>query len=93
MKKIPRHIPQDSCKPKIDYPCSWQYKVIGESRADICSVVEAAVQDKPYVLTDSNVSSSGRYISMNLKVTVHDDEQRLALYRVMGDDPAIKVIL
>ena len=93
MKKIPSHIPQDSCKPKIDYPCLWQYKIIGESRADITRVVEAAVQEQPYVLTDSHVSSSGRYLSMSLELTVHNDEQRLSLYRIMGDDPAIKVIL
>jgi len=86
-------MPQDSCKPKIDYPCQWQYKIIGESRADICRVVETAVQEQAYVLTDSNVSSSGRYISMNLDVTVQDEEQRIAFYRVMGDDPTIKVIL
>ena len=86
-------MPQDSCKPKIDYPCPWQYKIIGESKVDICRVVEAAVQEQAYVLTDSNVSSSGRYISMNLDVTVQDEEQRIALYRIMGDDPTIKVIL
>lgn len=94
MKKIPKHIPQDSsCKPKIDYPCTWQYKIIGESKTDITRVVDTAVQYQPYVLTDSNVSSSGRYISMNLELTVENDEQRLALYRIMGADPAIKVIL
>ncbi len=93
MKNRANHIPQDSCKPKIDYPCTWQYKIIGISKADICRVVESVVQEQPYVLTDSHVSRSGRYVSMNLEMTVHDEEQRLALYRIMGDDPAIKVIL
>ena len=93
MVKLPGHVPQDGCKPKIDYPCTWQYKIIGSSKNDICRGVEAAVQDQPYVLTDSNVSRSGKYISVNLELTVNDEEQRLGLYRVLGADPAIKVVL
>ena len=95
MKKIPRHIPQDSCKPRIDYPCSWQYKIIGESCEEIRRVVEMAVQKKkkPFELIKSNVSSGGRYVSMNLELIVENEEQRLALYRVIAANPAIKVVI
>ena len=44
-------------------------------------------------LTDSHVSSGGRYVSMNLEVTVDGDEERLALYRLLAADPAIRVVL
>jgi len=93
MRKILQHIPQDSCRPRIDYPCSWQYKIIGESRDEIRRVVEMSVQKKPFVLTESNVSRMGRYVSMNLELIVEDEVQRLELYRVIAANPAIKVVL
>ncbi len=93
MKKFPAHIPRDSCKPKIDYPCSWQYKIIGESREEIRRVVESSVQQKPFELSESNVSSGGRYVSMNLELIVEDEDQRLKLYRIIGESPAVKVVL
>jgi len=93
MKKIPLGIHTDSCRPRIDYPCRWQYKIIGESRTEICRVVEMHVQERPLQLTDSNISSGGRYVSMNLEVIVENDEQRLELYRLLAGHPAIKVVL
>ncbi len=93
MKKLPRHIPQDSCKPRIDYPCSWQYKIIGKGRNEIRMVVENTLREKPFTLTESHVSSRGSYVSMNLEVTVENDAQRLELYRVFAASSAIKVVL
>lgn len=79
--------------PKIDYPCRWQYKIIGESRVEIRRAVELHVQQRPLALTDSHVSSGGRYVSMNLEVTVCGDEERLSLYRLLAAEPAIRVVL
>jgi putative lipoic acid-binding regulatory protein len=93
MKKIPNHIPGSSCKPRIDYPCSWQYKIIGESREAIHRLIEEAVKDRHFTLTDSNVSHSGRYVSMNLELIVHTEEQRLELYYILTASPEIKVVL
>lgn len=93
MKKIPTHIPDNTCKPRIDYPCQWQYKIIGESTVAIRKIVESTVSDRAFTLTESNVSSSGRYVSMNLELIVQDEEQRLALYRILADRPEIKVVL
>lgn len=86
-------MPASSSRPIIDYPCTWQYKIIGESRAAIRKVVAEAVADRHFTLTDSNVSSSGRYVSMSLELTVHNDEQRLELYRIFAASQEIKVVL
>lgn len=80
-------------RPRIDYPCRWQYKIIGESRTEIRRVVEHHVSERPLALTDSHVSSGGRYVSMNLEVSVGSDEERLALYRLLAAEPAIRVVL
>ena len=78
---------------KIDYPCLYQYKIIGEGKNEIRRLVESSVHGKPFSLTESNVSSSGRYVSMNLELIVESDEQRLELYRVLAGHEAIKVVL
>lgn len=94
MKKLPAHQPaDDTCKPKIDYPCMWQYKIIGESATVITQLVADLVHEKDYVLKRSNVSSGGRYVSMSLELMVQTEERRLELYRVLADDPTVKVVL
>lgn len=80
-------------RPQIDYPCRWLYKLIGESRAEMRRAVERHVQERPLALSDSHVSSTGRYVSLNLEVTVESDEERLALYRLLAGEPAIRVVL
>lgn len=93
MKKIPAQPSGQSCKPQIDYPCTWQYKIIGESAAAITRLAAEHVYEKGYTLIDSNVSSGGRYVSMALELTVQSDERRLELYRLLAADPTVKVVL
>jgi putative lipoic acid-binding regulatory protein len=92
MEKIPEQ-PSGSCKPKIDYPCVWQYKVIGMERETVCTAISEHLGDAPYSLADSRTSSGGKYVSVNLEVTVYSDYHRLRLYQVLGDHPDIKVVL
>lgn len=93
MKKIPTKSSGQSCKPKIDYPCTWQYKIIGESATEITRLVKEHVCEKGYILTNSNVSSGGRYISMSLELIVNSDERRLELYKLLAADSTVKVVL
>jgi len=93
MMKMFQRADSGPCRPKITYPCRWQYTIIGESRADICQTVRQHIREEPLQLTDSNVSRNGRYISMNLEVTVHSEEQRRELYTLLAAHPTIKVVL
>lgn len=92
MEKIPEQ-PSGSCKAKIDYPCVWQYKVIGMKREAMRAAISEHLGDAPYSLAESRVSSGGKYISMALELSVNSDAQRLRLYQVLGDHPDIKVVL
>jgi len=93
LKKIPFHQPVVSCRPKIDYPCTWQYRIIGESATAITELVTEIVHEKGYTLTRANVSRGGRYVSMALELTVQTEERRLELYRLLAADPTVKVVL
>ncbi len=83
----------EACKPDINYPCAWQFKIIGYNRDDITKVVETVVTESLYLLTDSNTSSKGRYISMGLELIVHSEEERLLLYQQLVSHQAIKIVL
>lgn len=95
MKNISLSSPNNSCgaKAKIDYPCLWQYKVIGEDREAMIGAIKKSVGNDAHVVTDSNVSSSGRYLSLNMETVVLDEEHRLRIHRTLADHQAVKVVL
>ena len=81
------------CKPEIHYPCQWQYRIIGEDRAAMHQAIATWVAASAGTVCDANVSSGGRYISLSLEVTVHDDAERLRLYQLLAGHPAIRMVL
>jgi putative lipoic acid-binding regulatory protein len=92
MEKIPVNTGQ-GCRPRIDYPCVWQYKVIVTEAKPVRTAISEHLGDAPYSLSESKRSSGGRYISLNLELTVHSDYHRLRLYEVLSAHPAVKVVL
>lgn len=83
----------NDCKPNIDYPCLWQYRLIGEDRSAILEAIQITVDMNRCVITEGNTSSGGRYLSLNLEITVGNEAERLRLYQVFSDHPAIRVVL
>lgn len=81
------------CKPEIQYPCQWQYRIIGEDRAAMHQAITTSVAALVCTVTEGNVSSGGRYISLSLEVTVSDDAERLQLYQLLAGHPAIRMVL
>lgn len=89
-KKTPSPI---TGKPEIEYPCVWQYKVIGED----CTRLEQAVLEicapVPVDLSYSHSSSGGKYHSFNAGIEVQDEEARLSIYRALHSHPDVKFVL
>ena len=81
------------CRPQIDYPCRWQYRIIGEDRTAMLAAIAAQVDVAACVIDDANTSSSGRYLSLNLEITVNDEPERLHLYQALSGHPAIRMVL
>ncbi len=84
-----------SCKqkPEIDYPCTWQYKVIGEDKEAIREAVFDICSKKEITFSYSHASSSGKYLSFNAELTVDNEEDRLSIFTRLGKHPAIKVVM
>jgi len=83
----------NGCKPEIAYPCRWQYRLIGEERTAIIAAIGTVADLSVCAISEGNVSSGGRYLSLNVEMTVNDEVERLRFYRLFAADPAIRVVL
>jgi len=45
------------------------------------------------VISDGNLSTGGRYLSLTVEIIVTDDAERLRLYQQFAADPAVKMVL
>lgn len=80
-------------KLRIDYPCDWQFKLIGMDQVDISEAVKAIVTETNYDLSLGNISANGKYVSMTLLVKVVSDDERHALYDKFKQHKSIKIVL
>lgn len=80
-------------KLELEYPCTWCYKVVATERAGIEIAVMEVCIERNYTLEHSNASSSGKYISMNLELLVHNEDERTYFYETLKAHPHIKMVL
>ncbi len=84
---------RQGCTPEIHYPCRWHYRLIGEDRTALYRAITTRVSAESCTISEANVSSGGRYCSLNLEVTVRDEAERLNLYQMLAGDPAVRMVL
>ena len=80
-------------KPEINYPCSWQYKVIGTAEDKIIEAIYSVVENKDHTISASKSSSKGKYISMNLEMEVESEEMRNLIFMNLQNHPNLKMII
>jgi hypothetical protein len=80
-------------RPKIEYPCEWDFKIIGTNVNNILEAIENAVSDMKHDITPSNISLKGKYVSLNLKVSVPNETVRDIVYQKLNNSEAIKIII
>ena len=81
------------CRPEIDYPCPWQYRLIGEDEAAMRAALAECIDVERCVVSEGNRSSGGRYLSVQVELIVMSEEERLGLYRCLAGHPATKMVL
>ena len=77
----------------IRYPCEWLYKVIGMDRNKLHQALVDIVSEESCKISFSNDSSSGKYLCLNLEVTVRSEEERNTIYLALKAHPQIKIVL
>jgi len=88
-------------RPAIEYPCPWSFKVIGMDEEEVRRAVKIMLTvcldqdsgDRPYELGLSRNSGGGKYVSLNLTVTVNNQAERNALFAGLADCPEIRMVI
>lgn len=80
-------------KPDISYPCTWEYKVIGEDQQALTDIIVSTCAPEVPDIVLSNVSSSGKYFSLNATLTVKNEEIRLDIFDRLQKHPAVKMVI
>jgi putative lipoic acid-binding regulatory protein len=80
-------------RPEINYPTRWTYVVVGQGEEELMAHIARSVGDADHVKNTSRTSTGGRYVSIEVTVLVTDEEQRLVLFRALGNHPAVRVVI
>lgn len=83
----------NSKKPNIEYPCNWDYKVIGTNVDEMIKAIELITEGMDYKISPSNVSSKGNYFSLNLTVFVTSEAIRDIIFVKLEANEFVKMVL
>ncbi len=80
-------------KPDIEYPCSWQFKVIGSQRDELEKIIAEVVGNRECLVALSRSSSGGKFVSINLEMVVEHEEDRNTIYTRLSSNVSVKMVL
>ena len=80
-------------KPEIEYPTEWGYRIVCTSADDVKEHLQEILEDVEHELETGNESSSGKYVTLQLKLVVRDEEHRLAIYEHLGGHDAVRFVI
>lgn len=84
---------QTDSENKIEYPCNWIYKVIGENFKTVNTAIAEVLSDRNYKSQKSNMSSKGTYISIKVELIVENEDIRDNIFHSLRRHDDIKMVL
>jgi len=91
----------DDQKPNIEYPCPWDYKIIGTDESILRQAVNdclavamsQAAGDREFELGMSRTSDGGKFVSLKLNLMVLDEAERNGIFKSLAEHPAIRIVI
>jgi len=77
----------------LEYPCSWCYKIIASEKKALEQAIRDVIDEREHKISHSNNSKTGKYISMNLDLLVHNEDDRNFIYDALKRHQDIKMVL
>lgn len=77
----------------LEYPCSWSYKLIASEKEALEQAIRDVIDERSHNLTHSKNSKGGKYVSMNLDLLVHNEDDRNFIYEALKAHQNIKMVL
>lgn len=78
---------------ELEYPCNWCYKVIASEEEALKQAIRDVINEREHKITPSNSSKTGKYISMNLDLLVHNEDDRTFIFDALKKHQDIKMVL
>jgi len=78
---------------KIEYPCTWAFRVIGVEEKAMTKAVRECVGGREFTLERANTSRTGKFLSLNLETVVENEVDRNRLFQTLRDHDAVKMVL
>ena len=80
-------------KLELTYPCSWAYKLISGEKEALEKAIHDVILEREHKLVHSKNSKGGKYVSMNLELLVHNEDDRNFIYEALKAHQNIKMVL
>ena len=80
-------------KLELTYPCTWCYKVIASEKKALEQAIRDVIEQREHKLAHSNNSKTGKYVSMNLDLLVHNEDDRTFIFEALKRHQDIKMVL
>lgn len=80
-------------KLELDYPCSWEYKLVVLETTNIKQTVKEVIFEREHKVKESKVSSKGKFKSYTLEMLVHNEDDRKEIFKLLGEHDDIKMII
>lgn len=80
-------------KIELQYPCVWEYRVIGEALNTLKLAVEEVFSGRKFNFVESNTSKGGKYHSAIVETEVESESVRQELYENLKAHASIKIVL
>lgn len=77
----------------LEYPCNWAYKLIASEAEALKKAIRDVIDERAHKLTHSKNSKGGKYVSMNLDMLVHNEDDRNFIYEALKAHQNIKMVL
>lgn len=80
-------------EPHIEYPCWWEYALIGPDEEGLRLAIGAITRGKKHRVAFSKESRHKRYVSLHVEVWVDSEEERNAVFQEFKSHPQVKMVL
>ena len=78
-------------KPKVDYPCMWGFRVIGEDKEKMKQAIKECIDNQECDIKDSN--SNKKYNSLKFEAYCTSEEERNEFFKRLQNHKDIKFVL
>ncbi len=77
----------------IEYPCMWNYKIIGQNVGLLRAAVEKILPSRRHSLAMSKRSQGSKYVSMTLDLKVTSEVDRHTIFDALKQHPDVNMVL